>query len=292
MDELTFKKIEIDSVSFAVAGTNLNSDGQAIVFLHGYMTYSSTWDLVRQHLSLDRPMYFIDLPGAGRSARPNRDLPLTAASLASRLLKLLRQLGVNSCDVVGTQMGGSLLGYMLAEQKNNQQKVLRKCIIIAAGALGESKGNMEFYRKLGAPLSGYVTRKFMPKKKFLLMWRAAHGSAYVPDVERENLFFKHFRQRGTDMTVIALQVRASYGETYDDLMEKLQGSDDEVVLIWGKDDIVVPVETGERFLEAITNSRLVVLDGVGDFPQEEAPRQVAEEIRRFFVDETNYLKAS
>ncbi len=42
------------------------------------------------------------------------------------------------------------------------------------------------------------------------------------------------------------------------------------LIIWGEDDIVMPIEHSERIHDAIANSRLVTYPGVGHVPQEEA----------------------
>ncbi len=44
-----------------------------------------------------------------------------------------------------------------------------------------------------------------------------------------------------------------------------------MMIVWGDHDGVIPVEHGIRAHEAIENSRLEILEGVGHFPHVEAP---------------------
>ena len=56
------------------------------------------------------------------------------------------------------------------------------------------------------------------------------------------------------------------------------------LIIWGRDDVSIPYRFGERLHRDIENSTLVILDGVGHMPQEEAPEVVIESIEEFEKD--------
>jgi 2-hydroxy-6-oxonona-2,4-dienedioate hydrolase len=43
------------------------------------------------------------------------------------------------------------------------------------------------------------------------------------------------------------------------------------LIIWGREDRIVPLECAELFAGAIANSRLAAIDGCGHFPQFERP---------------------
>jgi pimeloyl-ACP methyl ester carboxylesterase len=45
------------------------------------------------------------------------------------------------------------------------------------------------------------------------------------------------------------------------------------LIIWGDRDDIIPVSHAHAAHEAIPGSRLVIIDGVGHFPQIEAPEQ-------------------
>jgi pimeloyl-ACP methyl ester carboxylesterase len=53
------------------------------------------------------------------------------------------------------------------------------------------------------------------------------------------------------------------------------------LVLWGRDDRIVPVEWAERFHEEIAGSRLVILDGLGHVPQEEDPERSLEPVEAF-----------
>ena len=57
------------------------------------------------------------------------------------------------------------------------------------------------------------------------------------------------------------------------------------LLIWGKEDSLVPISTAYRFLELIQASDLMLIPGCGDFPHEEYPSVVSDSIKEFIADQ-------
>lgn len=278
MSSVDGTSVQVDGTNFHVRWINRHASGSPIVFLHGYLTYSFTWFPVINHLTTKAPLLLVDLPGSGASARLKRHDAISAAELARRLVRLLDKEGIAECRIVGSQMGGSLAGFMLAHAPERFQSA----VILAAGALGESGSNVRLYKLLCSPLTGPLVRHFMPRRLFLKKWRAAHGTAYMGNMQRELEFYRHFRRRGSEMTYLGLAVRASYGGKFERLAGLLKGVDTETLLIWGRDDRVVPLSTADKLARLLPNSRLIVLDGVGDFPQEEVPETVARLMDSFF----------
>ncbi len=83
------------------------------------------------------------------------------------------------------------------------------------------------------------------------------------------------------MARVGLDVRRSFGDSFDALTEPIRGLDVPTLLIFGENDPLVSVSTGHRFAELIPGARLLVLPGCGDFPQEERPKDVGEAIHAF-----------
>jgi pimeloyl-ACP methyl ester carboxylesterase len=47
------------------------------------------------------------------------------------------------------------------------------------------------------------------------------------------------------------------------------------LVVWGKDDRIVPLECGERYVKALRTAKLEVIDGAGHFVEMEKPEQLA-----------------
>jgi pimeloyl-ACP methyl ester carboxylesterase len=56
------------------------------------------------------------------------------------------------------------------------------------------------------------------------------------------------------------------------------------LVMWGRDDNLVPVSGAQKFADAITGSDLVIYDNIGHLPQEENAAQSIEDVRTFMLD--------
>lgn len=262
----------------------------ATVFLHGYMTWSFTWRNVLRHLVDNHGLrdtdyvLLIDLPGHGNSKTIAKQTHWNGHYVAGLLEKLFVELELDSINLVGTQMGGSIAAFYLCDFSTR----VSNAVIMSAGALGEAKSNMLLFRLLQNPLSGPLIRSLMSRTKFRDKWLAAHGSQYNEEESIIDDYYSHFKSMATLMTTVALGVRKSYGVDFRELEEPLKQCSVPTRLIWGEDDDVVPMEVGEKFSQCLITNELIKLPGVSDFPQEEAPALVAKHISDFlFIDAKN-----
>jgi len=102
-------------------------EGRPIVLLHGaFMTIASNWGELIPELSKTRKVIAIEFQGHGHT--PFSDRKLSDTALASDVLGVMDYLKIDSADVVGYSMGGSV-AYQFAIQ--NPQR-LRKLVIISS----------------------------------------------------------------------------------------------------------------------------------------------------------------
>ena len=102
-------------------------EGRPIVLLHGaFYTIEMNWAQLIPELSKTRKVIAIEMQGHGHS--PFSDRKLDIATLASDVEKVLDHLKIDSADVAGFSMGGSV-AYQFAVQS---PKRLRKLVIISS----------------------------------------------------------------------------------------------------------------------------------------------------------------
>ncbi|HVT85563.1 MAG TPA: alpha/beta hydrolase [Chitinophagaceae bacterium] len=102
-------------------------EGQPIVLLHGaFYTIDMNWSQLIPELSKTRKVIAIEMQGHGHT--PYSDRKLSIATLASDVEKVMDYLKIDSADIVGYSMGGSV-AYQFAVQSPER---LRKLVIISS----------------------------------------------------------------------------------------------------------------------------------------------------------------
>lgn len=101
--------------------------GKPIILLHGsFYTIEMNWSELIPQLSKHRKVIAIEMQGHGHS--PYSDRQLSLATLAGDIEKVMDYLEIDSADVAGYSMGGSI-AYQFAVQS---PKRLRKLVIISS----------------------------------------------------------------------------------------------------------------------------------------------------------------
>lgn len=101
--------------------------GQPLVLLHGaFWTIQMNWGQLIPELSKTHKIIAIEMQGHGHTAYSNRELSIT--TLASDVLGVMDYLKIDSADIAGFSMGGSV-AYQFAVQN---PKRLKKLVIISS----------------------------------------------------------------------------------------------------------------------------------------------------------------
>jgi pimeloyl-ACP methyl ester carboxylesterase len=102
-------------------------EGKPIVLLHGaFMTIEGNWAQIIPELSKTRKVIALEMQGHGHT--PYSDRPLTHTNMARDVEGVMDYLKVDSADIVGYSMGGSV-AYKFAIQS---PKRLKKLVIISS----------------------------------------------------------------------------------------------------------------------------------------------------------------
>jgi pimeloyl-ACP methyl ester carboxylesterase len=80
--------------------------GPPLLLIHGLMTTSYSWRYVMDELAREFRVIVPDLPGCGRSDKPQARY--SGEALARFILELQNALGIRGCAVIGNSMGGYL----------------------------------------------------------------------------------------------------------------------------------------------------------------------------------------
>jgi pimeloyl-ACP methyl ester carboxylesterase len=238
------------------------------------MTFSFTWRYLWPALADTFRMYMLDLPGHGASAQPRRAYSLD--EFARYLEKFFCIVGIDQASVIGTAMGGSIAAWFAYRYPHR----VKRLVVLAAGAVGESTANLWLYRLASLPCVGRLVTGMLPRADFARRWRAAYSQKEAATEEVIDEYYGPVRRAGHVQARLGLKVRANYGSAFVVAMRSITAP---TLLIFGEDDPVIPLEAAYRFRDCIPNAALITLPHCGDFPQEEQPALVAGALRDFLA---------
>ncbi|MBS1848062.1 MAG: alpha/beta fold hydrolase, partial [Actinobacteria bacterium] len=251
----------------------IDGDGdETILFIHGMAGSSDTWRSVMPRLADRHTVVAPDLPGHGRSAKGRGDYSLGAS--ANVLRDLLVALDLGPVTVVGQSLGGGV-AMQFAYQ---HPELCERLVLVSAGGLGREVNPV--LRFLSAPGSEVVLRVAAPwfvrdAGNSVRRWLGARGIR----AERIDEMWRAYDSLGDADTRAAflrtLRSVIDVGGQAVDASDRLYLTEAiPTMVIWGDADHIIPVAHADHARDAMPHARVEILEGIGHFPQVEAPDRV------------------
>ncbi|CAN5834753.1 alpha/beta hydrolase [soil metagenome] len=247
--------------------------GTTLILLHGFTSSTYSWKDVFEPLSRNFRVIAVDLKGFGFSGKPDGDYSRRAqGQLVAHLLKHLK---IETAWLGGSSMGGEVaLNVALANPRH-----VAGLILIGSGGV-EVKGNSSL-----AP--AYVRIPFVGRALTALaltsdkLVREGLEKSFFDDskitVERVAHYYRPLRTRGGQLAALRARTQADQFPVEQDLGRV----NARTLIIWGAEDVLIPLAAGRRMNSLIKNSKLVIIEKCGHLPQEEMPKRVLDEITKF-----------
>jgi pimeloyl-ACP methyl ester carboxylesterase len=122
--ELPTRTVTVASDPFGTVDVVLRVVGQGppLLLVHGLMTTGYSWRYAIPRLRGSFTLYVPDLPGSGRSAKP--DATYSAPGYGTFLRELQGVLGIAGCACIGNSLGGYVALHALDQDPNTFEKLL------------------------------------------------------------------------------------------------------------------------------------------------------------------------
>jgi pimeloyl-ACP methyl ester carboxylesterase len=270
-------------VSYRVAGA-----GPLVVLVHGIAGSSEQWDAVARLLAERYTVLAPDLLGHGRSAKPRGDYSLGAYAVSIR--DLLIALGHRRGTVVGHSLGGGI-----AMQFAYQFPIFcERLVLVSSGGLGREVHPL--LRAATLPGSELVLPLIASGR--ILAAGAAVGAFLEriglktgPDLAEMARGYGSLADAGARQAFIhSLRAVIDPGGQRVSATDRLYLAEDmPSLVVWGRNDPLIPVEHAEIAHAAMPGSRLEVFDRAGHFPQLDDPIGFADVLREFLESTEPYL---
>jgi pimeloyl-ACP methyl ester carboxylesterase len=253
-----------------VAGRTINyvdygaGDGIPLLFVHGLGGNWQNWLENLPRVGGSRRCVALDLPGFGRSEMPADRISIS--HYAHLVEELCRRLELPAVAVVGNSMGG----FIAAEIAMSYPDRTERLILAAAAGISVTTA----YRRptVTAARASTIAGVFGVAKHRQVVVRprlrhvalapvVRHPTRLKPDITHEVM-----QAVGSPGYVPALDALLTY-----DFRDRLEEVACPTLLVWGAEDMLVPVKDADEFERAIADSRKVVLDDTGHAPMLERP---------------------
>jgi pimeloyl-ACP methyl ester carboxylesterase len=236
--------------------------GTPLLVLHGEFGVPG-WLEAYQQLAETRDVIVPSLPGYGRTTRP--DWIMGAHDLAAWVTWFVGDLNLPTpIDVIGCSLGG----WVAAEVAIASPLLINRMVLVGAMGIKPDKGEIFDYFLEGG-LTGF-RRAFLRPNESSEFGRY-FGHEWTP--QEADLVEQH-----REMTCRIAWKPYMHSLT---LRHFLPAIKVQTLLIWGQEDAVTPLDSGEIYNRGIRDSRLTVIKDCGHMPEMEKPGELAYLVREF-----------
>ena len=241
-------------------------DGPPVLFLHGLGGSWQNWLENLPHFSRTHRVIALDFPGFGASPMPPWQLSIPAYG---RFLRdFCERVGVERVSVVSNSMGG----FIATELAINEPDRVDDLVLVSAAGITWARARREPAEmaarmvRAAAPLAlrfelSAIRRPKIRRQLFSGLW-------YKPNALRRELIWEQIVPAlQSPGTFDAMRTLVGY-----DIRHRLQEIEVPTLVVWGRQDGVVPVPAALTYKERIgDNAELVIFDRCGHMPELERP---------------------
>jgi pimeloyl-ACP methyl ester carboxylesterase len=267
-----------------IAGRKVNyvdmgagNGGPPVVFVHGLGGAWQNWLENIPRVAQERRVLALDLPGFGKSEMPRSEI--TIPSYGRCVNQFCEQLGLDEVVLVGNSMGG----FVAAETAIQFPPRVERLVLVSAAGIS----NTNLYRRpaqtwgrLAAVLGTYGAAHSSAAIKRRNIRQVALGFVMRhPTRMRADLCWEQVHATGTEGFRDALDSLLDY-----DFRPRLSEIACPTLIVWGKEDMLVPVADADEFEREIPNARKILMDDTGHVPMLERPVVFNDCLMEFLVE--------
>ena len=240
--------------------------GPTVILLHGLADDVGVWGSVMPALAAKHRVIALDQVGFGRSDKPL--LNYRVSTFVDFLDGFLNELKIKRASLVGNSLGGWVAADFALKHPD---RIERLVLSDAAGYAALAK-TMDPRALNALRLASREDIRYLGPLTF-------HDKRFYEDVD---LAFKQRVAAGDSYTISQVLDSLTHGE--DVLDNRLALIKQPTLVLWGREDKLIPLSFGERFHKEIAGSRLRIIDNCGHMPQVECPKEFATAALQFLSD--------
>jgi len=248
-------------IHYVEAGT-----GAPLILIHGLADDVAVWDSVISPLAARFRVVALDQIGFGLSDKPL--LNYRVSTFVDFLDGFLSELKIKRASLVGNSLGG----WVAADFALKHPDRIERLVLSDAPGYAALAKYMDPRALSALRLASREDIRYLGPLTF-------HDKRFYEDVD---LALKQRVAAGDSYTISQLVDSMIRGE--DVLDNRLAAINQPTLVVWGREDKLIPLSFGERFHQEIKASRLCVIDNCGHMPHVECPEKLNAVLLQFLGD--------
>ena len=249
----------------------IQGDGPPVVLIHGFGEHLYCWRSLVPRLAAAHQVFALDLNGFGLSPKP-RDDSYSLDDQAELVCGFVQHHGLRQPTLIGHSMGGgvALLTAMKLQERGNPAAAL-----VLVDSIAFPQPLPLFIKLLTIPVINWLgTRLIPPEVQVRIALRAVYFDDSKITEAAVRAYAEPLRQPGGRHALIAT-ARRIVPENVDELVRRYAELNSPALILWGRQDALVPLPIAERLHRALEGSELKVIEECGHAPLEEKPEEAA-----------------
>lgn len=273
-----FADIDGLKVRYLEAGGAIGAEGSAasqdakgghVLFIHGLGSAADRWLDIPDAMSLlGLHSVAMDLPGFGLSGKPGIDY--TIEKFVEVVASFIRKIGMQKASIVGHSLGGYVAAQLAAEHADMVDRLV----------LVDTSGMLNGPTPL---LKQYLEAAMNPEKKAVraVLEQLVADPIRIPEILVDGFIYR-MHQAGA---------KQAFKSAFDNSVNTQIGADRlkrvgaPTLIMWGRRDMLIPLEYFRTFQESIAGSEVVIVEDAGHAPFAEKPAIACELLHEFLFEE-------
>lgn len=254
--------------------------GEPLLLIHGFPTSSWDWHLLWEDLSARYQVIACDMLGFGESAKP-RELSFSLQLQADLHQALIKHLNLpEPVHLLAHDYGDSVAQELIARHEEGRLK-LGSCVFLNGGLFPETHHPVLLQKLLLSPIGSWVARLFSEQtlaKNFAKIF--GPNTQLTPQEVHEHwqLIAHNDGPKVMHKLIAYMPERIVMRERW---LSAMQCTKVALRVIDGAFDPISGAHMVQRYQELIANADTVLLEGIGHYPQLEAPEEVLQHYLAF-----------
>lgn len=247
-----------------------------LLLIHGYTASTYVWHAVAPRFA-DEGFHVVavDLLGFGYSDKPAW-FEYTIEAQARVIARLMNRLGIGTATIVGSSYGGAVALTIALDYPERVEK-----LVLVDAVINDDVKNHPILRLTSIPGLGELVTPFLVDSKRFMKIRMrgtiAPENHHLITKDRIDSIIRPLSAANAHRSILLTSRHWNANRIEQDAHLIKHPT----LIIWGKNDRIIPIENGEKLYGSILNSRLVVLKNCGHVPQEEKADLFAELVTGF-----------